>query len=114
MYEKFKRSIQPAINIYHLVKAVCANIYFGFPSKKMKVIGVTGTDGKTTTTFLIYHILKNSGKRVSMMSSVYANVAGQEYDTGLHMTTPDAVYVQQLLKKSKDHKDEYFVLETTS
>ena len=114
MYEKFKRSIQPIINIYHLAKAIVANAYFGFPSKKLKVIGITGTDGKTTTTFLIYHILKSAGKKVSMISSVYANVAGHEYDTGLHTTTPDAVYVQQLLKKSKDHGDEYFVLETTS
>ncbi len=114
MYERFKRSIQPLINIYHLLKAFFANILYGFPSKKLKVIGVTGTDGKTTTTFLIYHILKAAGKKVSMITSVYAKIGDREYDTGLHTTTPDAVLVQRMLKKALVAGDEYFVLETTS
>ncbi len=114
MYERMKRKVQLFINVYHLIKAGIANIVFGFPSKKLKVIGVTGTDGKTTTTFLIYHILKNTGKKVSMISSVYAKIGDKEYDTGLHTTTPDAVQVQRLLKRALDAGDEYFVLETTS
>lgn len=48
------------------------------------------------------------------MSSIYAKVGAKEYDTGLHMTTPDATLVQELLKKAVDHGDEYFVMETTS
>lgn len=114
MYEKLKRQIQPLINIYHLIKAIVARIYYGDPSKKLKVVGVTGTDGKTTTTFLIYHILKSSGKKASMVSSIYAKIGKKEYDTGLHTTTPDAILVQKLLKKALDAGDEYFILETTS
>ncbi len=114
MFTKFKKSIQPAINLYHLFWAVIATIYYGFPSTKLKVIGVTGTDGKTTTAHCIYHILKSSGKKVSMISTVYAKIGETEYETGLHVTTPDAVLVQKLLNESVKNKDEYFVLETTS
>ncbi len=114
MFDKFKRRIQPAINFYHLFWAVLATIYYGFPSTKLKVIGVTGTDGKTTTAHCIYHILKSSGKKVSMISTVYAKIGETEYETGLHVTTPDAVMVQQFLNKAAKNKDEYFVMETTS
>ncbi|MBP6044577.1 MAG: Mur ligase family protein [Microgenomates group bacterium] len=114
MYEKFKRHIQPLINIYHLLRAVAATVYYGYPSSKLRVIGVTGTDGKTTTTHAIYHILKSAGKKVSMLSTVYAKIGDKEYETGLHVTTPDAVLLQKLLSESVKHGDEYFVLETTS
>lgn len=114
MIEKFKRSIQPTINLYHLFWAALATLYYGFPSTKLKVIGVTGTDGKTTTAHCIYHILKSSGKKVSMISTVYAKIGETEYETGLHVTTPDAVMVQEFLNKAAKNKDEYFVMETTS
>jgi len=106
--------LQKLKNIFHLFEAVVANIYYGFPSRKLKVIGVTGTDGKTTTTSLIYHILKSSGKKVSMISTVYAKIGQNEYDTGLHTTTPSSFTVQRLLNLAVKNKDEYFVLETTS
>ncbi len=101
-------------NLYHLFQAILANLYYGFPSRKLKVIGVTGTDGKTTTTHLIYHILKTAGKKVSMISSIYAKVGEEEYDTGFHVTTPDIFPLQQFLLKSVKNGDDFFVLETTS
>jgi UDP-N-acetylmuramoyl-L-alanyl-D-glutamate--2,6-diaminopimelate ligase len=114
MLNNIKKTFQPFINIYHLFRSLFVNAYYGFPSRKLKVIGVTGTDGKTTTTHLIYHVLKESGRRVSMISTVYAKIAGEEYDTGFHVTTPDAALVAKFLKMAVDNKDEYFVLETTS
>ena len=107
MIQKFK-------NIYHLVRALGANCWYGFPSRKLKVIGVTGTDGKTTTTHLIYHILSSSGKKVSMISTIFAKIGGVEYDTGFHVTTPDALLIPKYLKMAVDKGQEYFVLETTS
>lgn len=101
-------------NIGHLFLAVVANIIFCWPSRKIKVIGITGTDGKTTTTHLVYHSLKSAGKKVSMISSVYAKIGNIEYETGLHTTTPHAFTIQRFLKKAVKNGDEYFVLETTA
>src|SRR3989338_6694372 len=106
--------LQSIKNLYHLFQSLIANVFYGFPSSKLKVIGITGTDGKTTTTHLIYHILKSAGKKVSMVSSVYANMAGKPYDTGFHVTTPDIFPLFKFLRQSMDAADEYFVLETTS
>lgn len=106
--------LQEIKNIYHLLQAILANICYGFPSRRLKVIGVTGTDGKTTTTHLIYHLLRTAGKKVSMVSSVYAKIGEKEFDTGFHVTTPDVFPLQKLLSDSVKNGDEYFVLETTS
>ena len=106
--------IQKIKNYFHLLQAVLANVYYGFPSRRLKVIGITGTDGKTTTTTLVYHILKNSGRSASMISTIYADIAGKKYDIGFHVTTPDSFMIQKFLKLSADNHDEFFVLETTS
>lgn len=106
--------IQKLKNIYHLVQAVIATVWYGFPSREIKVVGVTGTDGKTTTTHLLFHILASAGKKVAMLSTIYAKIGGKEYDTGFHVTTPDSFLVQRLLRLAVAQKDEYFILETTS
>src|SRR3989338_5728817 len=101
-------------NYFHILFVIVANIYYGFPSRKIKVIGVTGTYGKTTTTHLIYHILKTAGKQASFISSVRAHVGGKTNDTGFHVTTPSPFAIQKYLRQAVDHTDAFFVLETTS
>ncbi len=107
MWQKIK-------NIYHLLIAILANLIFWFPARKLIVIGVTGTDGKTTTVSLIYHILKQSGEKVSMITSIGARIKEKKYDTGYHVTTPGSFYLQRILRKAVSSKNKYFVLEVTS
>src|ERR1700722_1893377 len=98
-------------NIYHLQQAIIANIIYGFPSRGMKIIGVTGTDGKTTTANLIYHILHESGEKAAVISSVGATIDGEKFDLAFHVTTPGRFDVQSYLKKAGV---KYIVLEVTS
>ncbi len=101
-------------NMVHLIEALCANVYYRWPSRELYVIGVTGTDGKTTTTSLIYQILKANGYRVAMITSVGAFIGSRIYDIGFHVTTPSSFAVQRYLRKAVDEGVEYVVLETTS
>lgn len=101
-------------NYYHLLQATSANILYGYPAKKLHVIGVTGTDGKTTTTSLIYHILKLAGRKAAMISTVAAYIGDIEYDTGFHVTTPSSFLLQKYIKKALVQGSEYLVLEVTS
>lgn len=107
MWQKIK-------NIYHLCNAFLANLWYGFPTKKLTVIGVTGTDGKTTTVNMIYQILKDSGKKVSMVSTINAIIAGKAYDTGFHVSSPDPFVVQKFAKQALASGDKFLVLEVTS
>ncbi|MCJ7736763.1 MAG: UDP-N-acetylmuramoyl-L-alanyl-D-glutamate--2,6-diaminopimelate ligase [Anaerolineae bacterium] len=88
--------------------------YRGFPSRRMTLIGVTGTDGKTTTVSLIHSILQAAGINSSMISTVKAQIGSQELDTGLHTTTPDAPLVQEYLAQMVEHGTTHAVLEVTS
>jgi len=103
-------------NVYHLTIAVLANIWFGFPSRKLTVIGVTGTDGKTTTVGLIYHILHVSGASASMVSTIGAIINGQTHDVGFHVTTPSSWKLQSFIKKASEPSSDrkFLVLEVTS
>ncbi|PIQ73606.1 hypothetical protein COV58_01625 [Candidatus Roizmanbacteria bacterium CG11_big_fil_rev_8_21_14_0_20_36_8] len=109
-----KRAFQKLKNIYHLLVAVVANVYYGFPSRSIKVIGITGTDGKTTTSALLHHIISKSGKKSSVLTTVSAKIGKETFDTGFHVTTPNSIQVQRFLRKAVDADDEYFIMETTS
>ncbi|MGB7874056.1 MAG: UDP-N-acetylmuramoyl-L-alanyl-D-glutamate--2,6-diaminopimelate ligase [Anaerolineales bacterium] len=91
-----------------------AAAFYDWPGRKLTVIGVTGTDGKTTTCNLIYNILVTAGFKAGMISTVNAVLGDEVMDTGFHVTTPDAHDVQRYLAKMVDAGLTHVVLETTS
>lgn len=101
-------------NFYHLLQALIFNIKAGFPSRELKIIGVTGTDGKTTSTSMIYHVLKQNGFKVAMISTLHAKIGDKIIDTGLHVTTPEPWQLPGILREMKKQGVEYVVLESTS
>ncbi|GAB4504003.1 MAG: UDP-N-acetylmuramoyl-L-alanyl-D-glutamate--2,6-diaminopimelate ligase [Anaerolineales bacterium] len=91
-----------------------AGAFYNWPGRTLTVIGVTGTDGKTTTTNLIYRILLAAGIKAGMISTVNAVIGSEVLDTGFHVTTPDAHDVQRYLAMMVAAGLTHVVLETTS
>ena len=94
--------------------ASLAAAFHGFPARRLTVIGVTGTDGKTTTSTFIHAILEAAGRRAGLVTSVSARIGDTEQDTGFHTTTPEAPAVQAYLAQMVAAGARYAVLESTS
>lgn len=105
---------QSAKDLFHTIEGATANRLYRVDYSKIKIIGVTGTDGKTTTSHLIYHILQQSGRPTSLISSVYADIGGVINETGFHVTTPRPNVIRKYIVQAIGRGSEYFVLETTS
>lgn len=87
---------------------------YDFPARKLTVIGVTGTDGKTTTATLIYQILRAATLKAGMITTVNALIGEKTLDTGFHVTTPEAPDVQRYLAKMVEAGLTHVILEATS
>lgn len=109
-----KDMIRTLKNTYHLGRAALALSLNRHPSKDLIVIGVTGTDGKTTTATLIYHILKNAGAKVALITTLGARIGDKTFDTGFHTTTPSPFALQKYIGQAKKENCKYLVLEVTS
>lgn len=94
--------------------ALISAAFHGYPGRSLFVIGVTGTDGKTTTSNLIYQILLAAGLRAGIISTVNAVIGNEEVDTGFHVTTPEAPEVQRYLARMVKAGLTHVVLEATS
>ena len=77
----------------------------------MTVIAITGTSGKTTTAYLLYHIIKQARFKVSVITSNGMEINGEKLATGLHVTTPSPFRLQKFLRQALDGASKYFILE---
>ena len=98
---------------YHAGKAAIYGTIYGFPGRKLKVIGVTGTNGKTTTSFMIWKMLNESGRRTGVMTTVGWGV-DEIHEQMEHMTTVDCGVLNKRIRKIVEAGAEYLVLELTS
>lgn len=96
--------LQKLKNYWHLFESVVAAVFYNFPAKKLIVIGVTGTDGKTTTVNLIHHILTETGYKAAVISTL----------SSTHTTTPDSWKLQKFLWQSSKNGCTHVVLEISS
>ncbi len=101
-------------NIGHWFNASLALLWYRYPSRHLTVIGVTGTDGKTTTATMLYHILKAANLKVALISTVAAYLGDERIDTGFHVTSPTPWALQKLIKKIADRGFTHLVVEATS
>ena len=97
-----------------LLEALPAQIKYRFPERKLKIIAISGTDGKTTSCSLLYHLLKQAGKKVALVSTVAAYINDQEIDTGFHVTSPAPADLYRFMRQAVDQGAEYFIVEYTS
>jgi UDP-N-acetylmuramoyl-L-alanyl-D-glutamate--2,6-diaminopimelate ligase len=109
-----KRSFQKFKNIYHFLKALISNVFFAFPSRKLIVIGVTGTNGKTTTVQMIAKVLEATDKKVAVCSTINFKIGNKEDINKTKFTTESAWNLQKFIKKAVNENCHYLVLETSS
>ncbi len=106
----------PVVYVAHARSAfaqLCA-AWYGHPSRSLTVIGITGTDGKTTTANILYGILRAAGAQTGVITTVNAMIGDAQLDTGLHVTTPEAADIQRYLAMMRDAGATHCVLEVTS
>jgi UDP-N-acetylmuramoyl-L-alanyl-D-glutamate--2,6-diaminopimelate ligase len=96
------------------LRAKAASAFMGYPSRSLKIVGVTGTDGKTTTTELTAAVLAACGQRVSLINSIGVSIAGLRLDSTWRLTTPGPFVTQALLYWMKRFRTEWVVLEASS
>lgn len=114
--KKAARALVPdfLLSFYHWLWSFLGAVAYGFPSRKLVVIGVTGTSGKSTTVDFITKILEEAGNTVVSNSSIRFKVAGKEWPNSLKMSMPGRFFMQKLLQQGVAAGCRYAVLEITS
>jgi len=108
---KLFKILQPA---YHFLLSLIASLWYGWPSNKLIVIGVTGTTGKTTSVYLISKMLSLAGYKTGFTSTAIFNDGKTEWLNNKKMTMPGRFFTQKILKQMVKNKCHYAIVETTS
>lgn len=106
--------VNSVANAYHLMEAVVASYRNGRPARDMRVIGITGTNGKTTTSFIVHKMLVEAGLDTGLMTTVAYGVNDEITPQVEHMTTVSSPLLNQRIKKMRQDGAKWLVLETTS
>lgn len=101
-------------DIFYQLWPFLGAVIYGFPSNKTKVIGVTGTNGKTTVTHLTTEVLEKAGYKVASISSLRFKIGEREWKNMLKMTMPGRIKIQKFLREAVDAGCQYVVMEVTS
>ncbi len=99
---------------YHFALNFCAALWYRFPSRRMIVVGVTGTTGKTTTVFLLAHLLRSAGLRVGYTSTALLSDGVEDWLNDQKMTMLGRFFTQKMLARMRDNNCEIAIVETTS
>ncbi len=105
---------KPLLKLYHFKMAVFFNLFYGRPTRKLIVIGVTGTKGKTSTSNYIWSALQASGIKTGLISSANIRIGAREAVNDMHMTMPGRGKIQQLCKQMLKAGCTHVVIETAS
>jgi len=108
------RAVVPGAIFVREALAWLAAAWHGHPSHAMRVVGITGTDGKTTTTTLVSSVLSAAGEHVGLLTTIGATIGEQHFETAPHTTTPDALELQHYLRHMVEAGVTTAVLEVTN
>jgi UDP-N-acetylmuramoyl-L-alanyl-D-glutamate--2,6-diaminopimelate ligase len=120
MFRKFVKKLIPhglfeAVEPYgHLLESIIANIRYGFPARGLNIIGITGTNGKTTTATMVYTMLNDAGIKTGLMTTIGYGTPGQWTDNKVHMTTTSAAMSMRRIKELRARGIDWLVFEVTS
>ena len=115
MKEIIKKFIPPfLLDLYHFILAFFGALIYRFPSRELKVIGVTGTNGKTTVVEMISKIFEGAGYKVALANSIRFKIGEKEWPNTLRMTMPGRFKLQKFLREAVNSGCQYAILEVTS
>jgi UDP-N-acetylmuramoyl-L-alanyl-D-glutamate--2,6-diaminopimelate ligase len=100
--------------VYHYLLALFGAVRYGFPSRHIKVIGVTGTKGKSSTTEFLNSILEAAGKKTALVNGIRFKIGDVSEPNLFKMTMPGRMFIQKKIREAVSARCEYFILEITS